>query len=60
MTVNRSWDPSGWPRNRLLTWYFGWSYGDSNPRPLACHAGRFYLATSRWVRYREVRRVAGV
>src|ERR1019366_8191672 len=20
-----------------LTWYYEWSYGDSNPRPLACH-----------------------
>ena len=25
-------------RKRILTWSFVWSYGDSNPRPLACHA----------------------
>ncbi len=25
-------------RNRILTWHFMWSYGDSNPGPLACHA----------------------
>ena len=24
-------------RNRILTWHFMWSYGDSNPGPLACH-----------------------
>ncbi len=25
-------------RDGALTWTFAWSYGDSNPRPLACHA----------------------
>jgi hypothetical protein len=28
-------DESG---NNALTWEFAWSYGDSNPGPLACHA----------------------
>jgi hypothetical protein len=37
MTVKRSWNPSGGPPTITLTWYFVWSYGDSNPRPLACH-----------------------
>jgi hypothetical protein len=23
--------------SHILTWSLGWSYGDSNPRPLACH-----------------------
>ncbi len=37
MTVRRSW--KGLPRvqNTALTWELEWSYGDSNPRPLACH-----------------------
>jgi hypothetical protein len=36
-------------RKRILTWSFVWSYGDSNPRPLACHADPVSRFTSEGV-----------
>ncbi len=38
MTVRRSWNQSLGVRRYALTCNSLWSYGDSNPRPLACHA----------------------
>src|ERR1039457_7316483 len=36
-------------RKRILTWSFVWSYGDSNSRPLACHADPVSRFTSEGV-----------
>jgi len=38
MTVKRSWNILDDLKIWALTWENEWSYGDSNPRPLACHA----------------------